>query len=296
MQEKESQGKKRLNYTVAALAAALAHRYVAAPKGKSRPPWRRGRKAPGRNPAWRNPTMNMWAMTHSIHIDRMEENGIVYFVADVQLASASQFQTAFGGGEYGGGKEHISSMATKLGAVFAVNADNYGAHEYGVILRNGALYRTATTARHLLIVDANGDLRVRSEREGENPQELGAQLVEEGALQTFEFGPELVRDGALVEFPVDFTVISTRDTPARTAHGHWPVGPAALHHRGGGWAAGRLFQGDDPAGVATGVYVLWRANGLQPGWRRFHGNVAGGEIINQPSGGDERSVSDMIWF
>lgn len=32
MQEKESQGKKRLNYTVAALAAALGHRYVAAPR------------------------------------------------------------------------------------------------------------------------------------------------------------------------------------------------------------------------------------------------------------------------
>lgn len=234
--------------------------------------------------------------THSIHIDRVEENGIVYFVADVQLASASQFQTAFGGGEYGGGNEHISSMATKLGAVFAVNADNYGAHEYGVILRNGALYRTATTARHLLIVDANGDLRVRSEREGENPQELGAQLVEEGALQTFEFGPELVRDGALVEFPADFTVISTRDTrrEPRTAIGQ--LGP--LHYiivvadgRQDGYSKGMTLQELQQVFMFYGAQTAFNLDGggSTEMWLC-------GEIINQPSGGDERSVSDMIWF
>ena len=234
--------------------------------------------------------------TRSIHIDRVEENGIVYFVADVQLASASQFQTAFGGGEYGGGNEHISSMATKLGAVFAVNADNYGAHESGVILRNGALYRTATTARHLLIVDANGDLRVRSEREGENPQELGAQLVEEGALQTFEFGPELVRDGALVEFPVDFTVISTRDTrrEPRTAIGQ--LGP--LHYiivvadgRQDGYSKGMTLQELQQVFMFYGAQTAFNLDGggSTEMWLC-------GEIINQPSGGDERSVSDMIWF
>ncbi len=295
MQEKESQGKKRLNYTVAALAAALAIAMLL-PQGQIAPSMAARAESAWAQPCVAESDYEYVDETHSIHIDRMEENGIVYFVADVQLASASQFQTAFGGGEYGGGKEHISSMATKLGAVFAINADNYGAHEYGVILRNGALYRTATTARHLLIVDANGDLRVRSEREGENPQELGAQLVEEGALQTFEFGPELVRDGALVEFPVDFTVISTRDTrrEPRTAIGQ--LGP--LHYiivvadgRQDGYSKGMTLQELQQVFMFYGAQTAFNLDGggSTEMWLC-------GEIINQPSGGDERSVSDMIWF
>lgn len=286
------QEKKKIKYTLAALAAALAIALL--------PQWQ-GSPAARAESAWAQPCVaesdyEYVDETRSIHIDRVEEDGIVYFVADVQLASASQFQTAFGGGEYGGGNEHISSMAAKAGAVFAVNADNYGAHEYGVILRNGALYRTATTARHLLIVDANGDLRVRSEREGENPQELGAQLVEEGALQTFEFGPELVRDGALVEFPVDFTVISTRDTrrEPRTAIGQ--LGP--LHYiivvadgRQDGYSKGMTLQELQQVFMFYGAQTAFNLDGggSTEMWLC-------GEIINQPSGGDERSVSDMIWF
>ena len=295
MQEKESQGKKRLNYTVAALAAALAIAMLL-PQGQIAPSMAARAESAWAQPCVAESDYEYVDETRSIHIDRVEENGIVYFVADVQLASASQFQTAFGGGEYGGGNEHISSMATKLGAVFAVNADNYGAHEYGVILRNGALYRTATTARHLLIVDANGDLRVRSEREGENPQELGAQLVEEGALQTFEFGPELVRDGALVEFPADFTVISTRDTrrEPRTAIGQ--LGP--LHYiivvadgRQDGYSKGMTLQELQQVFMFYGAQTAFNLDGggSTEMWLC-------GEIINQPSGGDERSVSDMIWF
>ena len=77
--------------------------------------------------------------TRYIHIDRVEENGTTCFVADVQLQSASQFGTWFAGDTYGWRDEPLSSMARKAGAVFAVNADNYNAHEYGVIIRDGVL-------------------------------------------------------------------------------------------------------------------------------------------------------------
>ena len=225
MQEKESQGKKRLNYTVAALAAALAIAMLL-PKGKSRPPWRRGGKRLGATLRG-GIDYEYVDETHSIHIDRMKKTAsyISWRMCSSRALPSSKPPLAAGirrrqGAHLQHGNQAGRGVRRQRGQLWRAR-----------IRRDSAQRRAVphgTTTRHLLIVDANGDLRVRSEREGENPQELGAQLVDEGALQTFEFGPELVRDGALVEFPVDFTVISTRDTrrEPRTAIGQ--LGP--LHY------------------------------------------------------------------
>ena len=193
--------------------------------------------------------------TRYIHIDRVEENGTTYFVADVQLQSASQFGTWFAGDAYGGRDEPLSSMARKAGAVFAVNADNYNAHEYGVIIRDGVLYRTRETTRNMLIVDQNGDFTVRTDRADDDPEAVGAELVAQGVLHTFEFGPELVRDGVAVEFDPGFNVISTRDTrlEPRTAIGQ--IGPCLLYTSSlAARAAGRI-----------GTAIQLTDTGIQPG-------------------------------
>lgn len=234
--------------------------------------------------------------TRSIHIDRVDENGIVYFAVDVQLKSADQFHTAFSGGEFGGGKEKLSSMAKKAGAVLAVNADNYGAHEYGVIIRDGTLHRARETTRNMLIVDQKGDLSVRSERKGENPKQLGEELAAQGVRHTFEFGPELVKDGATVKFNPSFNVISTRNNrrEPRTAMGQ--IGP--LHYliivadgRQEGYSKGMTLQELQQLFVEYGAQTAMNLDG---------GGTAelwlNGEILNRPSGGEERSMSDMIWF
>ena len=234
--------------------------------------------------------------TRYIHIDRVEENGTTYFVADVQLQSASQFGTWFAGDAYGGRDEPLSSMARKAGAVFAVNADNYNAHEYGVIIRDGVLYRTRETTRNMLIVDKNGDFSVRVDRADDDPEAVGAELVAQGVLHTFEFGPELVRDGVAVEFDPDFNVIATHDTrrEPRTAIGQ--IGP--LHYvvivadgRQDGYSRGLTLQELQQLFVRYGAQTAMNLDG---------GGTAEmwlcGEILNRPSGGRERSMSDIIWF
>ena len=234
--------------------------------------------------------------TRYIHIDRVEENGTTYFVADVQLQSASQFGTWFAGDTYGGRDEPLSSMARKAGAVFAINADNYNAHEYGVIIRDGVLYRTRETTRNMLIVDQNGDFTVRTDRADDDPEAVGAELVEQGVLHTFEFGPELVRDGVAVEFDPGFNVISTRDTrlEPRTAIGQ--IGP--LHYvvivadgRQDGYSRGLSLQELQQLFVRYGAQTAMNLDGggTTEMWLC-------GEIINRPSGGQERSMSDIIWF
>ncbi len=232
----------------------------------------------------------------SIHIDRIEENGIVYFVADVQLRDPSQFHTTLSNDTYEGNHEKLSSMASRSGAVLAINADDYGAHEYGVIIRNGVLYRTRETTRNMLIVDKNGDFTVRTDRVNEDPAALGAELVAQGVLHTFEFGPELVRNGEAVEFDPNFNVISTRDTrrEPRTAIGQ--IGP--LHYviivadgRQDGYSIGMTLPELQELFVRYGAHTAMNLDGggSTELWLC-------GEIINRPSGGEERSLSDIIWF
>ena len=63
-------------------------------------------------------------------------------VAEVRLSSLSYLKTAFANDEFGLNiKEKTSSQAERVGAIFAVNGDYYGANKEGYVIRNGILYR-----------------------------------------------------------------------------------------------------------------------------------------------------------
>lgn len=227
-----------------------------------------------------------------IVIRRFEQSSITYFVADVQLTDASQFQTALCGENL----ERLSAMAEHSGAVLAINADDYNVHKYGTIIRNGNLLRIHATTRNMLIVDANGVFTVLADRAGENPEELSRQLMEIQTWQTFEFGPELVRDGQTVAFSPDFDLISTnpeRREP-RTAIGQ--IGP--LHYviivadgRQSGYSRGMTLPELQRLFIGFGAQTAMNLDGGGSTELWFQG-----EVINRPSEGRERRLSDIIFF
>lgn len=231
-----------------------------------------------------------------ITINRISENDMTYFVVDVQLAGISAFQTALSSDQAFGYLEPLSGMATRHQAVLAVNGDDYGAHKFGTIIRNGELLRTRTTTRNILIVDKSGNMSVKVDRKGEKPKAFGKQLISQGVWQTFEFGPELVRDGQSVSFSKSFDVISTNSArrEPRTAIGQ--IGP--LHYlilvadgRQEGYSIGMTLPELQQLFVHYGAQMAMNLDGGGSTELWFQG-----EIINQPSGGEERYVSDMIFF
>ena len=231
-----------------------------------------------------------------IVIRRFQSAGITYFVADVQLTHVAQFQTALSGDCVYGDLEPLSAMAERNGAIFAINADDYGVHKYGTIIRNGRLIRTHDTTRNMLIVDSNGDFSVRVDRKAENPAQLGDQLIAQGVWQTFEFGPELIRDGQAVQFSPDFDVISTKSDrrEPRTAIGQ--IGP--LHYaiivadgRQEGYSIGMTLPELQQIFIGLGVQTAMNLDGGGSTEMWFDG-----EIINQPSAGEERRISDILYF
>lgn len=234
--------------------------------------------------------------TRCISVKSFKENDIAYFVADIQLKDAKQFKTALSGGKPSGRLETLSSMAQQNDAVLAFNGDDYGVHKYGTIIRNGELIRTHDTTRHMLIVDRDGNMSLRTDRKGESHAALGQELLESGTWQTFEFGPALVQDGQALAFSRDFDLISIRDTrrEPRTAIGQ--IGP--LHYvvivadgRRDGHSIGMTLPELQQLFVSLGAQTALNLDGGGSTELWFQG-----EILNRPAGGKEREMSDMIFF
>lgn len=231
----------------------------------------------------------------SVAIKRYQQNDIVYFVADVQMKQAKQLMAGLSSDKPNGREEQIEAIATRNGAVLAVNGDYYGAHKYGTIIRNGQLIRSTTTTRNMLMVDANGNMSVRVDRDQDNAPRLGDELVAQGIWQAFEFGPELVRDGQAVTFSPKFDVISTRDTrrEPRTAMGQ--IGP--LHYivvvadgRQDGYSIGMTLPELQQVFIAHGAVTAMNLDGGGSTEMWFQG-----QTINRPFSG-RRDISDIIYF
>ena len=125
---------------------------------------------------------------------------------------------------------------------------------------------------------------------------MGAELVAQGVLHTFEFGPELVRDGVAVEFDPGFNVIATRDTRRSRVRPSDRSAPCTYvvivaDGRQDGYSRGLTLQELQQLFVRYGAQTAMNLDG---------GGTAEmwlcGEILNRPSGGRERSMSDIIWF
>ena len=227
-----------------------------------------------------------------VYIRRFEQSGITYFVADVQTKTPSRLRAALSGETMA----TVSQLAERSGAVFAINADDYGVHKYGTIIRNGQLLRTHDTTRNMLIVDENGDFSVRVERSTEDPAALGEQLLRANTWQTFEFGPELIRDGQAVEFSPEFDLISTAPSrrEPRTAIGQI----APLHYvvivadgRQSGYSKGMTLGELQHLFLRYGVQTAINLDGGGSSEMWFQGS-----IVNRPSQGEERRLSDILYF
>ena len=232
----------------------------------------------------------------SVSIEQKQKDGMTYFVCDIRLTDVSQFRTAFAGDDFRSGiYEAVSDIAGRYSPVLAINADFCRYHREGVIIRNGEVLRRQNIKKHhLLIVDEDGNLSAQTDRSGK--QGLVANKLEQAnTWQTFEFGPVLVENGEPVELPKNFYIncADGYDNP-RTAIGQ--KGP--LHYvvivvdgRRDGYSTGASIPQVQQLFLDEGVDFAFNLDGGGSTTLYFLG-----EVVNMPSGGKERSVSDVIMF
>ncbi|MBQ9009637.1 MAG: phosphodiester glycosidase family protein [Clostridia bacterium] len=232
----------------------------------------------------------------SVSIEQKQKDGLTYYVCDIQLSDPSQLRTAFAGDDFKSGiYEAVSDIAGRYNPVLAINADFCRYHRNGVIIRNGELLRKQNIQRHhLLVVDANGDMSAITDRSGKQGV-VADQLMRANTWQTFEFGPVLVENGQATELPSKFYV-NCHDGyyEPRTAVGQ--IGP--LHYmvivvdgRRDGYSTGCSIPKLQQLFLDEGVQFAFNLDGGGSTTLYFLGRV-----INMPSGGKQRSVSDIMMF
>ncbi len=224
-----------------------------------------------------------------LKIEKVNENGVVFYVAELKLSDVKYIKTAFAKGTFGKNiNEKTSVMAEENNALFAINGDYCGFRDTGVIMRGGKLLRTKPRSnRRGLVLDKNGELLIIDEKK------LTKEKLEElGAVECFSFGPTLVVDGK-----VDINDTGTsKDLNPRTAIGQ--IEP--LHYlfivvdgrtkKSKGMKFPELAEEFYKRGCKT-AYNL-DGGGSATMW--FNGRV-----INSPTDGKyvgEREVSDIIYI
>ena len=229
-----------------------------------------------------------------ISIETLRLDDTTYYVADIQLASADSLKTAFAQATYGRNiKANTSEIAAENNAIFAINGDFYGFRDTGYVIRGGQLYRdtaSSTAQAEDLVIDNDGNFSIINESEV-----TAQQLLEQGAVQVFSFGPALVEDGQVV--------VSTGEEvdQAMTSNPRTAIGQiSALHYlvivsdgRTSESAGLTLYQ------LATlfaqrGCTVAYNLDGGGSSTMVFNGNV----VNNPTSGGSiaERAVSDIVYI
>ena len=212
------------------------------------------------------------------------------YVADVRVSSPEYLFSAFAKDKYGRNvTETTSAIASRADAILAVNGDYYGARNSGYVIRNGVMYRSRGSNDEALVMYEDGTLA--TVRESDVSAE---QLLNDGAVQVWSFGPGLLADG-------EITVSAGQEVGrAMASNPRTAIAYVEDNHY-------LLVVADGRTGDSDGLTLLELATFLQSLGAKDAYNLDGGgsstmvflgKVVNNPTTNgrkvSERSVSDIV--
>lgn len=221
-----------------------------------------------------------------IAVDRVEEENVTYFIADVWIRNIQEFKTAFAQNRYGHQVCEMPAITAKENkALLAVTGDYYSGKHQGLVIRNGELYRDSV-AGDVCVLYVDGEMATYSAEEFDLKGVLDRDI-----WQAWEFGPALLKEGKAVEDFADSSSIAGRNP--RTAIGYYEPGHYCLVT-----VDGRSMNNSRGMRL-TELAKLFETLGCKAAYNLDGGRTAqmlwAGEVINQPYKGG-RECSDIIYF
>ena len=131
-----------------------------------------------------------------VQMETREEDGVIWRIAWVEVASPTQLRTAIAGSKVtSSAKKLVLTMAADAHAVVALNGDYYSndAKKTTFEYRMGVKIRDKTNKKKdILIIDENGDFHtfIKSEGVTKFESQTGHRII-----NAFTFGPALVQEG-----------------------------------------------------------------------------------------------------
>lgn len=223
-------------------------------------------------------------------------NGTVYTLSEVKIAHPSQFRRFLADGTYGSDKQYTTTeMATTVNAVTASSGDFYKFRPYGIKVYNGKVMHVNSIVDTCFITE-DGDFLFSYRREI-NDVETAQKFVDDNNVRfSLAFGPVLVDNSACVSVPENYTLGEVND--------HYPR--AAICKMGGELHYLMVAANQDPDrgwfpvptmaefGAQLQKFGAVQAYALDGGQTAVI--VTNDELINRPSYGYQRLISDIIYF
>lgn len=233
--------------------------------------------------------------TIRVTLEEREADGVIWHLAFVQIASPTQLRTATAGKQTSSKVASVSAMARNNHAVVAINGDNFvdkpekTTFEYRMTQK---IRSKTNKTKDMLIIDENGDFHlVKALPKKEQSAALEAIAAEHTIVNAYTFGPALVIDGEEQEINKEYGYNPNGKEP-RAAIGQ--IGPLSYVLA---IAEGR----GESSGVSQQNLAHFLAElGCQQAFNLDGGNSAemvfGDQVFKGMPGGDERGLSDILYF
>lgn len=221
----------------------------------------------------------------NVSINKVQENGVTYFVADIYVAELKYFKAAFPkNSDKMGDREGTDIIAQETNAILAINGDHC-VDNPGPVVRNGNQYRLNEKAQDALVMSYDGSMQTYSASELDLDK-----IKSEGAYQVWTFGPMLLKDGQpMTEFDSPQNINGRNP---RTAVGYYEPGHycfVVVDGRQPGYSDGMEMSQLSLLFASLGCKVAFNLDGGQSTEMAFMG-----KIINQPYNGG-RSTTDILY-
>ncbi len=221
-------------------------------------------------------------------------DGSVYTFSEIKVGHPSQFRRHLAGGEYGSEMQYLTTeMAESVNAVVASSGDFYRQREsFGAVVYDGTARRVDGTYAETCCIDTDGDLHFIYAGEILTMEDLQTYVDENEISFSLAFGPVLVDNYELVEHTW-YGVGEINEGYARAAlcqmgQLHYIVVTANTE---GAYQDIPTVQTFSQYIYATGCKMAYCLDGGQTA-----AIVMNHELINRPVYGQQRRISDIIYF
>lgn len=223
----------------------------------------------------------------------VKNNDLRMWVTTIKVKDAKQIKSAFAGDEFSlTKKEKTSSIAKRHNAILAVNGAACGFNTTGMVIRDGKTYRSTSMDFAPLVIKNNGDFIIHNYCE-----KSATQLIAEGAMDTYDFGPDLIKNGEIVDWSKESN--SSNDWYHNLQDPHTAIGQC-------GPLQYIIITVDGRSSISKGMSYANLAEEFKKRGCNWAYNLDGGgsttlyyqgKVINHPSDLlGERAISDILYF
>ena len=205
-----------------------------------------------------------------------DDQPIVYFSADVYVASTQYVKTAFAKSMYGKNiRDFVSAMAKQNQASLAISGDSYGESDSVCVIRNGVLFSDGTMKTY-----------AASQFDADT-------VIAQGAWQAWTFGPALLDGSGNVPESFHSTEYLNKVNPRAAigyvAPGHYKF--VVVDGRQDGYSAGVTMSQLAQLMKEEGCLTAYNLDGGKSAAMYYNGAA-----VSKPIGGVGRTISDIIYI